>query len=262
MKKSPRNGVAIFDGVAELYDRLRPGYPDQLFEDLIALAGLSTGAHLLEIGPGPGKATTALVARGFAIDAVEPNDGLRAVLQRKMASEPRVRVHGSRFEDWRPAPGELYDALFSAQAFHWIEEATRYRRAADVLKPGGAIALCWIHPDPGAGPLHEALRVHYQKLAPGVGATGRAHPRNRTWEDEIDSSGLFESVFMARYLTRTSLRTADYLDLQRTKPDHARLPEARRRALLQRVGATIESAGGVIDITYRSRLYVARKRNP
>jgi hypothetical protein len=29
----------VFDEVAELYDRVRPAYPDELFADLIAITG-------------------------------------------------------------------------------------------------------------------------------------------------------------------------------------------------------------------------------
>ena len=43
-----------FEEVPELYDRARPTYPEELFEDLAALAGLGEGARVLEIGCGTG----------------------------------------------------------------------------------------------------------------------------------------------------------------------------------------------------------------
>jgi len=46
---------AIFDQVRELYDRARPGCPDALFDDLVAVL---PGPRLLEIGcgtTGPGR---------------------------------------------------------------------------------------------------------------------------------------------------------------------------------------------------------------
>src|SRR6267143_6546045 len=48
---------ATFDEAAELYDRARPGYPPELFDDLANLGGLHPGARVLEIGSGTGKAT-------------------------------------------------------------------------------------------------------------------------------------------------------------------------------------------------------------
>src|SRR4029078_2613590 len=54
---------AIFDEDPERYDRARPGYPPELFDDLEALAGLAPGARVLEIGPGTGQATLTLTRR-------------------------------------------------------------------------------------------------------------------------------------------------------------------------------------------------------
>ena len=55
-----------FDEVAELYDRARPGYQPEVFDDLVALAGLRPGARVLESGPGTGQATRTLVERLLA----------------------------------------------------------------------------------------------------------------------------------------------------------------------------------------------------
>src|SRR3954471_21940981 len=45
---------ATFDEVAELYDRARPGYPRALLDDLVALARLTPGSRVVEIGHRPG----------------------------------------------------------------------------------------------------------------------------------------------------------------------------------------------------------------
>jgi hypothetical protein len=39
-----------FNRAAETYDRVRPEYPAALFDDLVALAGLVPGDHLVEVG--------------------------------------------------------------------------------------------------------------------------------------------------------------------------------------------------------------------
>src|SRR5690242_18638862 len=52
----------VFDEVASLYDRVRPGYPDELFADLADVTGLGAGSAVLEVGCGTGQATRALAA--------------------------------------------------------------------------------------------------------------------------------------------------------------------------------------------------------
>jgi hypothetical protein len=49
-----------FEQVPELYDRARPSYPPQIFDDLAALAQLPAQARLVEIGCGTGQAQRAL----------------------------------------------------------------------------------------------------------------------------------------------------------------------------------------------------------
>ena len=47
----------VFDEVPELYDRVRPRYPDALFADLVAITGLDATSSVIEVGCGTGQAT-------------------------------------------------------------------------------------------------------------------------------------------------------------------------------------------------------------
>jgi ubiquinone/menaquinone biosynthesis C-methylase UbiE len=60
-----------FDEVAELYDQARRGYPEQLFDDLFALAKIPPDkSHILEVGCGTGQATCSLARRGCHVVCV------------------------------------------------------------------------------------------------------------------------------------------------------------------------------------------------
>src|SRR6185436_15674571 len=67
-----------FDAQAELYDAVRPLYPDALADDVIARGG----RRVLEIGTGTGQATVVFARRGASIVAIEPGPRLAAVLRR------------------------------------------------------------------------------------------------------------------------------------------------------------------------------------
>src|SRR5256885_12225749 len=73
---------ATFDQAAELYDRARPGYPRELFDDFAELGQLRPGDRVLEIGPGTGQATVPMAERGFHITAIELGPSLAAVADR------------------------------------------------------------------------------------------------------------------------------------------------------------------------------------
>ena len=52
---------ATFDQDAEAYDRSRPVAPDDVFDEVMQRASLSAGSTVVEIGPGTGQATLAML---------------------------------------------------------------------------------------------------------------------------------------------------------------------------------------------------------
>lgn len=119
----PRARRATFDEVAERYDRARPTYPDELLDDLVAIAGLVPGARVLEVGCGTGTATVPLAERGLAVTCVELGASLAAVAARNLASFPDVEIVVADFESWTPQRSG-YDALvsFTAYLFELVAE--------------------------------------------------------------------------------------------------------------------------------------------
>ena len=51
-----RDRGRVFNEVPELYDRVRPAYPDELFADLVAISGMHRRSQVLEVGCGTGQA--------------------------------------------------------------------------------------------------------------------------------------------------------------------------------------------------------------
>jgi protein-L-isoaspartate O-methyltransferase len=87
-----RRGLrATFTEDAELYDRVRPGYPLALFDDLAELANVGPHCRVLEIGCGTGQATVPLARRGWRVVAVELGPQMASVARRKLAAFPTVQ---------------------------------------------------------------------------------------------------------------------------------------------------------------------------
>ena len=137
---SQRSHGAVFNRIADEYQRSRPGYPDELVDRACTLAGLRRGDHVLEIGCGTGQLTRSLVARGLRVTAVEPGelmiDGARASL----TDPDAVSFVHARFED-AELPRDTFPAVFSAASFHWLDPAISWARVGEVLAPGGTLAL-------------------------------------------------------------------------------------------------------------------------
>ncbi|MFF9607897.1 class I SAM-dependent methyltransferase [Streptomyces sp. NPDC014684] len=130
----------MFNEVPELYDRVRPGYPDELFADLGALTGMDDRSSVLEVGCGTGQATRSLAALGCGVTAVEPGAEMAALARRRIASFDNVEVETSTFEEWNDR-GRRFDVLVAASSWHWVDPWLGWQRAHDVLHAAGWMAL-------------------------------------------------------------------------------------------------------------------------
>src|SRR4051794_14148855 len=120
-----------FGGVAEAYERFRPGYPVEIVEVVTAYARQPIRTAL-EIGAGTGKATRAFVQAGGVVTASEPD---RAMLDELRKQVPNVTTLQVAFEDL--ALGERFGLVYSAAALHWTITEGRWTRIAALLQPGG-----------------------------------------------------------------------------------------------------------------------------
>jgi len=124
-----------FGAVAAAYERFRPGYPDELVDQVLAYAGRPVRTAL-EIGAGTGKATRVLARNGVAVTATDPDPAMLLELRRHVPDT--VTTVRAAFEDLPLSPA--YDLVFAAASLHWTKPEGRWVRAAGMLAPGGIFA--------------------------------------------------------------------------------------------------------------------------
>jgi SAM-dependent methyltransferase len=248
-----------FDQDAELYDRVRPGYPVALFDDLAAMAGVGPGCRLLELGAGTGKATVPLAERGCRIVAVEPGANMAALARRNLAGLD-AEVVVSTFEAW-PLPAEPFDVVLAATAFHWLDPSLRAAKTADALRPGGALAVVETHHVAGGDvDFFMAVEECYARWGP-PGPPLLAAADVPADASDVDGSARFGPTAWRDYEWDQTYSTEGYLDVLMTYSGHRALPDDRRRALLGFIADLIENRyGGRITKRYLTRLRVAHRR--
>jgi SAM-dependent methyltransferase len=248
---------------AELYDRVRPHYPAALFDDLARLTGLGAGAHVLEIGCGTGIATVPLAERGYRVMAVELSSDLAGVARRNLARfGDQVEIDVDVFEAW-PLPDEAFDAVVSAQAFHWVDPAVRLVKSAAALEPGGSLAILeHRHVGGGHRQFFDDVQDCYERFMPGTPPGLRLiDAENLPFEDwAIEASSVFELLGRRRYPFEVEYTAAEYLDVLHTYSGHRALAPELRAQLMDCIAGLIEGFGGRIRKAYLTELTVARKR--
>lgn len=124
-----------FGQVADDYDRVRPGPPDEALDWLVP----PDCEIAVDIAAGTGLFTRALRRRVRQIIAVEPDDRMRAVLA---ARSPGVRAVAGRGEAI-PVPDASADGVFVSSAWHWLDPGRAVPEIARVLRDGGRLGVIW-----------------------------------------------------------------------------------------------------------------------
>jgi SAM-dependent methyltransferase len=129
-----------FGAVAATYAQHRPDYPDQAVAWALESLPASNGAGVLDLAAGTGKVTEAILRCGVptaAVLAVEPDDGMRAELSRRL---PEIAALAGSAEQIPVEEGAV-DAVLVGQAFHWFDPDRALHEIARVLRPGGVLAV-------------------------------------------------------------------------------------------------------------------------
>jgi ubiquinone/menaquinone biosynthesis C-methylase UbiE len=253
----------LFNSVAEQYDRARRDYPTELVDAACEIAGLVAGSHVVEIGCGTGKLTTALAERGLRVEAIDPGPDLVRVAQRNVGTSS-VQFHVGRFEDV-DLPTGAFDAVFSATAFHWVDPDVGWSKVARLLRPGGVVALLMHIAD-----FEPALLAAWRRVSPEArnweppdaqallsGAEERRNNISELWawlgQRELgrpEAATLFRDVRLRTAAIEVAETADEVLALTRTQSSYLRLDARRRLELEDLIGETIANLGG----THRPRL--------
>ena len=222
-----------FDQEAELYNRIRPHYPEALFERLAQAAKLLPTAELLEIGPGTGQATQPLARRGYGITAIELGPGLADVTRREMQAYPNVRIITGAFED-ADLPESTFDLVYAATAFHWIKPEVRFAKPHQLRKPSGHLAILQTHhvsDEQGNAFFHASQTVYDHYYADdGTGKPTLPTPA-AIHAAELDTT-LFSLVDFTRFPLAVTYTAHEYAQLLNTYSPTLSLPELERRDFL------------------------------
>ena len=251
-----------FDAWAPEYDRYRPGYPDELFDEISARLGLPEEPIVVDLGAGTGIATMAMGRRGWRMTAVEPGGPMLDVL--------RGRAEGAGYEvstvqanaEATGLPDASADLATAAQAFHWFDHLPAVREMARIVRPGGGIALFWNIRDDASSPFladySELLVAH--RIKQDARGPGR-HPDTRGW---IAEAGGFDpsEFFQVRHTRR--MAPEDFIGLVFTASYIRTRDEAAQQRLARDVRALLDRhapGGAPVDVPYVVDCEIARRNN-
>ena len=238
--------AASFAGVADAYDRGRPGYAAAAIEWLLGPRPL----RVADLGAGTGKLTEALVRAGHQVIAVEPLDEMRAILRRRV---PAAVALPGRAESI-PLPDDSVDAVVAGAAFHWFERDPALREIARVLAGPEILGL-----------LGNSFDTSVEWVARLREALGPAHlGRPGHWPEPDELASGFAEVDVAEFEHAHEVTLALLLDLARSRSGIAVLDERGRSAVVAAIERLWREDVGAdrSELPYRTRVMRAGRLVP
>ena len=246
-----------FQKTAQLYDKVRPGYPSSWIADLQKITKFNNRSKILEVGSGTGIATADLVKVTEDITCLDPGKEMLEVAKAKF---PELRFVHSTFEKFKS--DELFDMIISAMAWHWVEPKVGYKKASDLLNRSGFLAIIrYYHIDDDPKSFHNQAQYIYEKYNKDTTTKRNEEQLKRIRLDaEALDNEYFRLVKKIEYEWQQKYSIDEYLALRNTYSDHLTMPPALREKMEQELREFAQKEfGGSLIKKYTTVLFVAQK---
>ena len=254
-----------FDTAVSNYDKMRPGYVDELYQAIFKYIPIDGNSNVAEVGSGSGQATLPVLKTGCKLTAVEYGENFSELLKNKFKDFPKFSVVTGKFEEVSLDEG-VFDLVFSATAFHWVPEKEGYEKVYRMLKKGGAFARFANRPrncknEPELGEEIQALYHEYYNKQHNIKSG------TKKWFTEEDAKAIslipekygFTDIKYFLFYRERVFTASEYTKLLGTYSDHIAIEESVRKVFFSKIEDAINRHGGTITISDTLDLELARK---
>lgn len=266
--------IEPYKGISNIYDEIRPSYPDELIQDIIIKTNIKISDKLLEIGAGTGKATVQFAKKGYNVHAIELGIDMADILKLKCDNYPNVSIDVDAFETWNSPKNQKYDMIYSAQAFHWLDINIKYTKCHELLTDKGFLVLFWYNASDYLSSESKLITQQIDKIIKKYSdislnnkqlerRTNSGISKNDERKAEILASGLFDIVKFMEYKHEVRNNAKQYLKVLKSIPTFAstldKLDNLSIARLEQEIEEIINNNGGTVGTIFNFSLFIMRK---
>jgi len=251
-----------YSNVAKTYQEYRPTYSEAIVTYMIQRCpNLKPTDMLLEIGSGPGTATSSFAGLVKNITCVEPNVDFCEIAAKTVGQKfPNVEILHTSLENY--TTDVKFDAILAASSIHWLDPDIAREKCASLLKDGGSLLLLWNNMVQPTESVIDGLKDIYIKYAPHLfepyvtpGVTRLELLRevgNRV------AFGAFENLQFGYTIENLELSAFEYCQTLLTYSPYFVL-ETRDELFRQITHYIDTQLGGTISLTYEAAFHTATK---
>lgn len=234
----------------------RPEYAPTALEKIFQIVGLNKGDLVCDIGAGVAHLTLPLAHFGCKVDAVEPNDAMRAIGQKR--TENLVYVNWSEGTgESTGRPSGMYDLVTFGSSFNVCDRTKALKESYRLLKPHKYFVCMWNHRDLN-DPVQKQIEAIIKKAIPHYGYGTRREDQSEV----IAASGLFHA---AQYVKGQILWDQNIIDTVEAWRSHATLQRqagSQFTAIIGEIESYLQSLHrSIVTIPYTTDVWIAQRKD-
>lgn len=231
----------------------RPDYAQNAIDKMLEMVGVKKGDKACDVGAGAAHLTKMLARFGLIVDAIEPNDAMRAngveitKQFKNVAWFEGVGEHTGMKEN-------TYDLVTFGSSFNVCNRAEALEESKRILKKDGWFACMWNHRDlndPLQKEIEDILKKHIDGYSYGT--------RREDQTEVINASGLFDEV---KYIEGTVLHDVlaeNFIEGWKSHGTVYRQSPEKFELINQEIREVIlEKKQEYIKIPYTTRIWMAK----
>lgn len=183
--------MGAFDGLAEIYEKSRLGYPVELRDHLIEMGALGADTAVVDLGAGTGQLARLAAEISTDVLAIDPEPDMAETGRRLTVDVPAIRWRVGADRDISTLIDPAADLVMIGNAFHHMDQASLLRNLDKLVSSDGAIVICstsvpvWLQDAAWSHAVRDQLRIEL----------GRQVGRGGTPDHESDKAALGASAF-------------------------------------------------------------------
>lgn len=243
-----------FDKIPESFDKYRPRYCDELFEELIIRCELNSNKKVLEIGPGTGQATEPVLKTGCDYTAIELGENFTSFMKKRFETYSNFNIINADFEK-HIFEKNVYDLVYSAATIQWIPEQIAFPKIYDMLKPGGYLAMFMTRSDERS--LNENSRYEIDQVYEKYFHVKQKYNCRMNYEN-VTNYGFINFTYL-EWKKQRELNAEEYISYISTHCEHITLEEPYKTDFYNGIRDVFMKCKNKIKIIDTIPLYLVQK---
>jgi SAM-dependent methyltransferase len=247
-----------FTGLAGVYAKSRPSYPDQAIDFVMSHCSLTAGDHLVDVGCGTGISSRLFAEKSVRVIGLEPNADMRREAEIsgvQAGSIPPTFRDGTA--EKTGLPDKCTEAVLCAQSFHWFNADLALREFHRILRDHKWLILIWNERNE-----QDAFTAAYGNILRAWPETKSVElPRLKAGQAFLDSD-LFEKTQRVDF-ANLQILTEEGLIGRAFSASYAPKEPAQREALTQTLRELFKQhhSQDQVVLKYTTSVYVGQRKN-